>query len=155
MIRKRLPSDAIRGLRPVFRQDHARPNSWKENALALTILVALAGLIGAAGVILAAAGAHAAPNAGLDSAAYLLLFHAAAVLGGAALTQQGLLWRPLALVVLIAWIAGAALFSGDVALRAFAGHRLFPMAAPAGGVILIAAWLGLFAAAIGALIQRT
>jgi uncharacterized membrane protein YgdD (TMEM256/DUF423 family) len=122
--------------------------------LALTILIALAGLIGAAGVILAAAGAHAAPHAGLDSAAYLLLFHAAAVLGGAALTQQGLLWRPLALAVLIAWIAGAALFSGDVALRAFAGHRLFAMAAPTGGVILIAAWVGLFAAAIGALIQR-
>jgi uncharacterized membrane protein YgdD (TMEM256/DUF423 family) len=122
--------------------------------LALTILIALAGLIGAAGVILAAAGAHAAPHAGLDSAAYLLLFHAAAVLGGAALTQQGLLWRPLALAVLIAWIAGAALFSSDVALRAFAGHRLFAMAAPTGGVILIAAWVGLFAAAIGALIQR-
>jgi uncharacterized membrane protein YgdD (TMEM256/DUF423 family) len=122
--------------------------------VALTIFVALAGLIGAAGVILAAAGAHAAPNAGLDSAAYLLLFHAAAVLGGAALTQQGLLWRPLALAVLIAWIAGAALFSGDVALRAFAGHRLFPFAAPAGGIILIAAWVGLFAAAIAAELER-
>jgi uncharacterized membrane protein YgdD (TMEM256/DUF423 family) len=122
--------------------------------LALTILIALAGLIGAAGVILAAAGAHATPNAGLESAAYLLLFHAAAVLGGAAAAQQGLLWRPLALAVLIAWIAGAALFSSDVALRAFAGHRLFPFAAPAGGVVLIAAWVGLFAAAIGALIER-
>ena len=84
----------------------------------------------------------------------MLLFHAAAVLGGAALAQQGLLWRPLALVVLIAWIAGAALFSGDIALRAFAGHRLFPMAAPTGGIILIAAWLALAAAAIGALLQR-
>jgi uncharacterized membrane protein YgdD (TMEM256/DUF423 family) len=125
-----------------------------QTPLALTILVALAGLIGAAGVILAAAGAHAAPNAGLDGAAYLLLFHAAAVLGGAALTQQGLLWRPLALAVLIAWIAGGALFSGDVALRAFDGNRLFPMAAPTGGIILIAAWVGLFAAAIGALLQR-
>jgi uncharacterized membrane protein YgdD (TMEM256/DUF423 family) len=122
--------------------------------LALTILVMLAGLIGASGIVLAAAGAHAAPTAGLEGAAYMLLFHAAAVLGGAALAQQGLLWRPLALVVLIAWIAGAALFSGDIALRAFAGHRLFPMAAPTGGIILIAAWLALAAAAIGALLQR-
>jgi uncharacterized membrane protein YgdD (TMEM256/DUF423 family) len=137
-----------------LRQDRTPPVSQKENAVALTIFVALAGLIGAAGVILAAAGAHAAPNAGLDSAAYLLLFHAAAVPGGAALTQQGLLWRPLALAVLIAWIAGAALFSGDVALRAFAGHRLFPFAAPAGGIILIAAWVGLFAAAIAAELER-
>ena len=133
--------------------------------MAVTILIALAGLMGAGGVILAAAGAHAAPNAGLDSAAYMLLFHAAAVIGGAALTQQGLLWRPLALAgllvrhrgvlaALIAWIAGACLFSGDIALRAFAGHRLFALAAPAGGIILIAAWLALAAAAIGALIQR-
>ena len=123
-------------------------------SLALTILVMLAGLMGAGGIVLAAAGAHAAPNAGLEGAAYMLLFHAAAVLGGAALAQQGLLWRPLALVMLIAWIAGAALFSGDIALRAFAGHRLFPMAAPTGGIILIAAWLALAIAAIGALLQR-
>jgi uncharacterized membrane protein YgdD (TMEM256/DUF423 family) len=122
--------------------------------VALTILIALAGLMGAGGVILAAAGAHAAPNAGLDSAAYILLFHAAAVLGGTALAQQGLVWRPLLLAALIGWIAGACLFSGDIALRAFAGHRLFALAAPAGGIILIAAWLMLAAAAIGALIQR-
>jgi len=117
-------------------------------------LIVLAGLMGASGIILAAAGAHAAPQAGLDSAAYMLLFHAAAMLGGAALTQQGLLWRPLALAALIAWVAGAALFSGDIALRAFAGHRLFAMAAPAGGIILIAAWLAVAAAAIGALLHR-
>jgi len=115
--------------------------------MALTILIILAGLMGASGVMLAAAGAHAAPHAGLDSAAYMLLFHAAALLGGAALAQQGLLWRPLALAVLIAWVVGAASFSGDIALRAFAGHRLFAMAAPTGGVILIAAWLALAAAA--------
>ena len=122
--------------------------------MALTILVMLAGLMGASGVILAAAGAHAAPNAGLDSAAYMLLFHAAALLGGAALAQQGLLWRPLALGALVAWVVGTALFSGDIAMRAFAGHRLFAMAAPAGGVILIAAWLALIAAAVGAFLQR-
>ena len=53
--------------------------------------------MGASGIILAAAGAHAAPGAGLDSAGYMLLFHAAAVLGGAALLQQGVLLWPLAL----------------------------------------------------------
>jgi uncharacterized membrane protein YgdD (TMEM256/DUF423 family) len=116
--------------------------------MALTIFVALAGLMGAAGIALAAAGAHAAPGAGLDSAAYMLLFHAAAVIGGAALTQQGMLLRPLALIVLAAWIAGAAMFSGDIAMRAFLGHRLFPFAAPSGGMILIAAWLALTVAAL-------
>jgi len=109
--------------------------------------------MGAGGVALAAAGAHAAPNAGLDSAAYMLLFHAAALLGGTALLHQGILRRLLMLAVLIAWVFGAALFSGDVALRAFSGHRLFVMAAPTGGIVLIAAWLALVVAAIGALLH--
>jgi uncharacterized membrane protein YgdD (TMEM256/DUF423 family) len=117
----------------------------------LTILIVLAGLMGASGIILAAAGAHAAPGTGLDSAAYMLLFHATAVLGGAALVQQSVLWRPIMTLVLAAWVIGAVLFSGDVALRAFAGSRLLPMAAPTGGIIIIAAWIGLAAAAIGAL----
>jgi uncharacterized membrane protein YgdD (TMEM256/DUF423 family) len=118
--------------------------------MATTILIVLAALMGAAGVILAAAAAHAGPGTGLDSAAYMLLFHAVAVLGAAALLQQGLLWRLPALVALAGWVLGGILFSGDVALRAFAGHRLFPMAAPTGGTILILAWLVLAVAAIGA-----
>jgi uncharacterized membrane protein YgdD (TMEM256/DUF423 family) len=122
--------------------------------MALTMLLILAGLMGAAGVVLAAAGAHAAPTTGLDSAAYLLLFHATAILGGAALMQQSLLWRPLALLILIAWVVGAALFAGDVSARAFLGHRLFPMAAPSGGMILIAAWLAFAVAALVGALQR-
>jgi uncharacterized membrane protein YgdD (TMEM256/DUF423 family) len=122
--------------------------------MAFTVLLILAGLMGAGGVVLAAAGAHAAPHAGLAGAAYLLLFHATAILGGAALTKQGLLWRPLALAVLIAWVVGATLFAGDVSARAFIGHRLFPMAAPAGGTILIAAWLALAIAALAGAFQR-
>lgn len=118
-----------------------------------TIFIVLAGLMGASGVILAAAAAHAAPNAGLDGAAYLLILHAVAVLGGVALVQQGLLWRPFALATLIGWVLGAALFSGDIALRAFAGHRLFAFAAPTGGIILIVAWIVLMGAAVCALLR--
>jgi uncharacterized membrane protein YgdD (TMEM256/DUF423 family) len=121
--------------------------------MTLMILIALAGLMGAGGIALAAAGAHMAPGAGLDGAAYMLLFHAAAVVGGAALLQQGMLWRPLALVVLAAWVLGAVLFSGDIAMRAFAAHRLFPFAAPSGGMILIGAWLALTVAAIAAMMR--
>jgi uncharacterized membrane protein YgdD (TMEM256/DUF423 family) len=122
--------------------------------MTLPIILLLAGLMGAGGVMLAAADAHGAPGAGLAAAAYMLLFHAAALVGGAALYGQGVLWRPLLLAVLIAWIVGAALFSGDVAMRTFAGHRLFPMAAPTGGIVLIAAWLALAAAAVGALVRN-
>ena len=118
-----------------------------------TILIALAGVMGAAGVVLLAAGAHAAPGAGLDSAGQMLLFHAAAVIAAAAALHAGLLLRPLALAAAIGLIVGAVLFSGDIAMRAFAGHRLFPFAAPAGGFILIAAWLALAIAAVAALVR--
>jgi uncharacterized membrane protein YgdD (TMEM256/DUF423 family) len=53
------------------------------------------------------------------------------------------------LAVLIAWMLGAFLFSGDIALRAFTGHRIFAMAAPTGGTILIIAWLALAVIAVG------
>jgi uncharacterized membrane protein YgdD (TMEM256/DUF423 family) len=119
------------------------------------ILLVLAGLMGAAGMALAAASAHAAPGAGLDSAAYMLLFHAVAVIAGVAVLQHGLLWRPLSLLVLAAWVLGAVLFAGDLAMRAFAGHRLFPFAAPSGGTILIAAWLTFTGTAICALVRRS
>ena len=45
------------------------------------------------------------------------------------------------------YVLGGALFAGDVSMRAFAGHRLFPMAAPTGGTILIVSWLVLALAA--------
>ena len=121
--------------------------------MAPNILVLLAGLMGAAGVALAAAAAHGAA-AGLDSAAHLLLFHAAAVIAGLSLLDGGRLWRPALLAALGGWVAGSVLFAADLGMRAFAGQRLFPMAAPAGGTLLILAWLSLALAAIRALGRR-
>src|ERR1051325_2575309 len=106
-----------------------------------TVLIALAGLMGAAGVVLLAAGAHAAPGAGLDSAGQMLLFHAAAVIASAPAAPSGPVFGPLAITAALGLMLGAVLFSGDIAMRAFAGHRLFPMAAPAGGFVLIASWV--------------
>lgn len=115
------------------------------------ILLALAGLLGAAGIVLTAAGAHGKPGAGLDSAGYLLLIHALAVLAGTALLREPLLYRPLALAALWGFAAGSALFAADVAARAYAGGKLFPFAAPAGGMIMIASWLALALSALIAL----
>jgi uncharacterized membrane protein YgdD (TMEM256/DUF423 family) len=42
----------------------------------------------------------------------------------------------------------SALFSGDIALRALVDHRLFPMAAPSGGTLLIGGWGLLVVAAL-------
>ena len=117
----------------------------------ISTLLVLAGLMGASGVGLAAAAAHAAPGSGLDGAAYLLLFHATAVLGAGSLAKQELLWRPFGFVAMACFVAGGVLFAGDISMRAFAGHRLFPMAAPTGGTLLIIGWLVLAAAAIVAM----
>jgi uncharacterized membrane protein YgdD (TMEM256/DUF423 family) len=115
------------------------------------ILIALGGLIGAAGIVLTAAGAHGKPGVGLDSAGYLLLIHAVAVLAGVMAARQALILRPLGIAVVCGFILGAALFAADVAARAYLGHRPFPFAAPTGGMIMIASWLGLIAAALAAL----
>ncbi|MDX2204777.1 MAG: DUF423 domain-containing protein [Hyphomicrobiaceae bacterium] len=122
--------------------------------MTIAFVLLMAGLMGAAGVALAAAAAHAAPGAGLDSAAYLLLFHAAAIVGACALLDRDLVWRPGLMLAVGGWIVGAALFSGDVSLRVLSGHRLFPMAAPTGGTLLILAWLCLSFAAIGGFFKR-
>jgi uncharacterized membrane protein YgdD (TMEM256/DUF423 family) len=117
----------------------------------LQILMALAGLMGAAGVVLAAVGAHSRPGMGLESASQMLLFHAPAAIAACAAIGQGLLSRPLGLAAVIGLIAGTVLFSGDLALRAYAGTRLFPMAAPTGGTILIGAWVLIAIAALAAM----
>ena len=111
-------------------------------------LLVFAGLMGAAGIVLAAASAHGAPGSGLDSAGTMLLLHAAAVVGGVSLLHQATLSRTAGLIALSGFILGGALFAGDIAARAYIGSRLFPMAAPTGGVILIASWLALALAAL-------
>jgi uncharacterized membrane protein YgdD (TMEM256/DUF423 family) len=116
----------------------------ERSVVTTAIFIIMAGLMGASGVALLAVSAHAAPGAGLDSAGQILLFHAAALVAGVALHHGGLLQgaaRSLGLVALMAFVVGALLFSGDIALRAVAGHRLFPFAAPTGGIILILGWL--------------
>ena len=58
-----------------------------------------------------------------------------------ALTATGLTHRLTTRVAAAALVIGLALFSGDLSLRALKGIPLFPMAAPTGGVILMAGWL--------------
>src|SRR5260370_24673042 len=78
----------------------------EQRSLMTSALLVLACLMGAGGVGLAAAAAHGAPTSGLDSAAYLLLFHATTVLAAASLIRQELLWRPLGLVAMACFVAG-------------------------------------------------
>ena len=111
------------------------------------IIVILAGVMGAAGVMLAAGAAHLAEATRLASASSMLLFHAAAVLAIVALTERGDFYPRMGLTADFGFIVAAMLFAGDLTLRQYAGHGLFPLAAPTGGTLLIVSWLALAAAA--------
>jgi uncharacterized membrane protein YgdD (TMEM256/DUF423 family) len=111
------------------------------------ILIGLAALMGADGVILAALAAHQDHATQLEAASSMLLFHAPAALAVAALAERGLVHGRIGIAAAFGFVVAAALFAGDLTLRQFAGHRLFPMAAPTGGTLLIASWLLLLVAA--------
>jgi uncharacterized membrane protein YgdD (TMEM256/DUF423 family) len=104
-------------------------------------IAAAAGLMGAAGVALAAVAAHRLPTPAMASAAQMLMVHAVAVLAISAWAARSAhaagWWRVAARVMLL----GVALFAGDIALRGFEVGQLFPMAAPTGGTLTIFAWV--------------
>ena len=114
---------------------------------ACRILIVLAAIMGADGVMLAAASAHQADASRLASASSMLLFHATAVLAAVALAERGIIHAGIGIVAAFGFVIAASLFAGDLTLRQYAGHGLFPMAAPTGGTLLIASWLALAVAA--------
>jgi uncharacterized membrane protein YgdD (TMEM256/DUF423 family) len=111
------------------------------------ILVVLAALMGAAGVILAAASAHQPDASRLLPASSMLLFHALAVLAVVALTERGIIDRRIGIAAASGFVVATVLFAADLTLRQYAGHSLFRFAAPTGGTLLILSWLMLAAAA--------
>jgi uncharacterized membrane protein YgdD (TMEM256/DUF423 family) len=111
------------------------------------ILVILAGIMGGDGVILAALAAHQADATRLLPASSMLLFHATAVLAIAALAERGIVTARGGIAAAFGFVVASALFAGDLTLRHFAGHPLFPFAAPTGGTLLIVSWLVLAVAA--------
>jgi uncharacterized membrane protein YgdD (TMEM256/DUF423 family) len=112
------------------------------------LLVVLAAAMGAAGVTLAAASAHQADATRLASVSSMLLFHASAVLAAVSLTERRIIDMRLGVAAALGFVIAVALFAGDLTLRQYAGHSLFPMAAPAGGTLLIVSWLALAIAAV-------
>jgi uncharacterized membrane protein YgdD (TMEM256/DUF423 family) len=111
------------------------------------ILVILAGVMGADGVILAAMAAHQPDATRLAAASSMLLFHATAVLAVVALAERGVIDRGIGIAAAWGFVIAAALFAGDLTLRQYAGHGLFPLAAPTGGTLLIVSWFVLAVAA--------
>jgi uncharacterized membrane protein YgdD (TMEM256/DUF423 family) len=133
---------------------NAGQNSQGARSSAPFLILAWAGVAGAAGVALAAVAAHKVESPALATAAMMLTIHAAAAVGIVALamrTEREKLWQAAALLML----AAASLFSGDIALHTLSGTHVFPMAAPTGGSLLIASWLIVAGLAIAAWLTRS
>ncbi len=101
--------------------------------------VALAGVLGAAGVALAAVAAHRVADPSLTSAALFLILHAAAVIAISAFAGSSP-WPSVLLGIASLMLFAVTLFSGDVSARVLLEGRLFPMAAPLGGSLMILSW---------------
>jgi uncharacterized membrane protein YgdD (TMEM256/DUF423 family) len=114
---------------------------------AYRILIILAAVMGADGVMLAAAAAHQPDATRLASASSMLLFHGPAVLAAAALAERGVIHAGIGIAAGFGFVIAAALFAGDLTMRQYAGQSLFAMAAPTGGMLLIVSWLGVAVAA--------
>ena len=79
------------------------------------ILIGLSGIMGADGVILAAASAHQADASRLGPASSMLLFHACAVLATVALLERGVVHARIGTVAAWGFVVAAALFATDLA----------------------------------------
>lgn len=107
-------------------------------------VTAAGGLVGAVGLIAAAAASHGGESRNFAAIASICLSH------GPLLVALGLFgivgrWFGAAAWVLI---VGTVLFAGDLLVLEKFGHSLFPMAAPIGGTAMIAGWVLLSLAAL-------
>ena len=75
------------------------------------ILIILAGIMGADGVILAALSAHQADATRLASASSMLLFHATAVLAVVALAERGVIHLRIGIAAALGFVVATALFA--------------------------------------------
>lgn len=110
--------------------------------VARRLTLALAGLIGAMGVMAAAASSHGEAR-NLGAIAAIGLAHGPALLALGLAGHGRLLGMAAALLA-----AGTLVFAGDLGIREWLGHGLFPGAAPLGGIGMIGGWLAIVVAAL-------
>jgi len=107
------------------------------------LILFVSGLMGAAGVALAAAASHGGDTLFLGSASTMCLAHAPVLLG-LYLGQKHVRTATLAGLILG---LGTIVFAGDLVARHYLGNRLFPFAAPFGGTMMMLGWLVIAAGA--------
>lgn len=108
------------------------------------LILFVSGLMGAAGVALAAAASHGGDTLFLGSASTMCLAHAPVLLG---LYLGRGHFRTATLAALILGL-GTIVFAGDLVSRHYLGDRLFPFAAPFGGSMMMLGWLVVAAGAL-------
>ncbi len=108
------------------------------------IMLAVAGVLGAAGVSAAAAATHVGDQRILGALALIALTQAPAVLALALHAGAGILMRVATVLIGL----GALAFSADLAAIHFLGASPLPLMAPTGGTAMIAGWLILAVSAV-------
>lgn len=108
------------------------------------LILFVSGLMGAAGVALAAAASHGGDTLFLGSASTMCLAHAPVLLG---LYLGRGHFRTATLAAIILGL-GTIVFAGDLVSRHYLGDRLFPFAAPFGGTMMMLGWLVVAAGAL-------
>lgn len=108
------------------------------------LTIVAAGLIGGAGIAAAAASSHGGEARNLSAIASVCLAHGPALL---ALGLYGLRGRMFGVAAVLLAL-GTLVFSGDLLSREMAGSPLFTMAAPIGGILMIAGWIAIIAAGL-------
>lgn len=105
-------------------------------AIIRPVTLFIAGILGGGGVALAAAATHGGDTHFLGAASTMSLANAPALLALYA-GYDRIRTAPIAAVLLG---LGTLIFAGDLINRHFGGTSLFPMAAPTGGMGMIAGW---------------
>ena len=108
------------------------------------LILFVSGLMGAAGVALAAAASQGGDTLFLGSASTMCLAHAPVLLG---LYLGRGHFRTATLAAIILGL-GTIVFAGDLVSRHYLGDRLFPFAAPFGGTMMMLGWLVVAAGAL-------
>jgi len=101
------------------------------------LILFVSGLMGLSGVALAAAASHGGDAHFLGSASTMCLAHAPVLL---ALYIGHRALRTATLAALVLGL-GTIVFAGDLVSRHYTGDRLFPFAAPTGGMLMMLGWL--------------
>lgn len=102
----------------------------------------VAGLVGAAGVMAAAGASHGGDvSRNLSAVATICLAHAPVLLA-LAMAGRG---RVLSIAAVLIGV-GTLVFAGDLGVREWLGHGLFPGAAPLGGGGMILGWVAIVVA---------